>query len=131
MSANSVILIASSTGAVIVGVVCFVVFLLRKRKRERRLILLEIERVIDDAFEEISSYFKFSHYITESERIYLEGKYSELYRKIRKVLESKELEKSEKRDCILRFAKAFSDTAGFKKKNNRHFVESQLETYKD
>jgi len=131
MSANSVILIASSTGAVIVGVVCFVVFLLRKRKRERRLILLEIERVIDDAFEEISSYFKYSHYITESERIYLEGKYSELYRKIRKVLESKELEKSEKRDCILRFAKAFSNTVGFKKENNRHFVESQLETYKD
>lgn len=131
MSTNSIILIATSVGVVIIGVICVFAFLSRKRKRERQAILLEVENVIEDAFKEVGSFFKFSHYITESERLYLEGKYGELHRKLHKVLGSKELEQSEKKDCILRFARAMSDTVGFKKENNKHFVEGQLESCKE
>ena len=112
-------------------VVCIVVFLNRKRKKERRDILLGIEGVVEKAFDEIGSFFRYSHYITESERKSLADKYSGLFEKVCKVLGSKELDKSNKKDCIVRFARAMSNTVGFKKKNNQYFVESQLESYKE
>ena len=131
MSINNIILIASSVGVAIIGVICVFVFLRRKLKRERRITLLEIEEVVETAFDEISSYFKFSHYITESERRKLVDKYSGLYNKVLKVLGNKDMEMSDKKDCIVRFAKAMSDTVGFKVTNNKRFVETQLESCKE
>ena len=130
MSIDSIILIAASVCVAIVGFVIILVFLRKKRKREILSLLSIIEKDIDAAFAEISSYFKYSHYITESERIYLENKYSVLKTRISKVLGRKELDSSEKKDSIVRFAKAMSDTAGFKKENNKHFIQSQLESCK-
>ena len=131
MSTNSIILIATSLGVAIVGVICVFVFLGRKRRRERQVILLDVEKDIEVAFSEVSSYFRFSHYITESERKNLEGKYSGLYNKVLKVLGSKELELSSKKECIMRFARAMSDSEGFKKENNNRFIENQLESCKE
>lgn len=124
-------MIAASVGVAIIGVICVFVFLRRKRKRERQITLLEIENAIETAFDEISSFFKFSHYITESERRNLVDKYSGLYNKVLKVLGNKALDTSDKKDCIVRFAKAMSDTVGFKTTNNKCFVESQLESCKE
>lgn len=129
MSVINNILIATFVVAI---VICIVVFLrLIMKKRERQAILIEIEECVEGAFEEISSLFRYSHYITESERARLANKYNSLYGKVCNVLRSKELNKSDKKDCIVRFAKAMSDTVGFKKANNKHFIDSQLESYKD
>ena len=131
MSSNSIILIAALIGAAVVGLAIILVSLRKKRERERQALLLEIEKDIDEAFAEISSYFKYSHYITDSERKRLVDKYSGLYSKVIRILGSRELAKSEKKDCIERFSKAMSDTEGFKKENNKHFIEGQLEACKE
>ena len=102
------------------------VYAIRTSKHKKHQERLEIiERRIPDvapAFEEISSFYSYSHYITESERIRLDEKYADLLSEVDKVIGSEELERHPEKDLIERFHKALADSKGFKKVNNEEFV---------
>jgi DNA helicase-4 len=101
----------------------------RKRYQER---LDIIEREIPNvgpAFKEISSFYNYSHYITESERLCLDDKYAGLLSEVKKVINSEELERHPDKDTIERFHKAMSDSPEFKKINNEGFIRKQLDDY--
>jgi len=93
--------------------------------------LNDIEPEIGKALVEVTKFFNYRHYITESERIYLVEKYDSLYNNTNKVINTKEFLKSEKKDSILRFNKAISGTEEFKKKNNDNFIKNQLKENKE
>ena len=61
----------------------------KQKKHEERLEIIE-QRIPDvaPAFKEISSFYGYNHYITESERIRLDEKYMDLYSEVNKVLGS-------------------------------------------
>ena len=71
------------------------VYAIRTSKQKKHQERLEIiERRIPDvapAFNEISSFYRYSHYITESERIRLDEKYANLLSEVDKVIGSEEL----------------------------------------
>lgn len=102
----------------------------KQKKHEERLKIIE-QRIPDvaPAFKEISSFYGYNHYITESERIRLDEKYMDLYSEVNKVLGSEELDKHPEKDTIERFHKALSDSKGFKKVNNDEFIKKQLKDY--
>ena len=102
----------------------------KQKKHEERLEIIE-QRIPDvaPAFKEISSFYSYSHYITESERIHLEEKYAGLLSEVNKVIGSEELERHPEKETIERFHKALSDSKGFKKVNNEEFVKKQLKDY--
>lgn len=91
--------------------------------------IITIVPEVDSALTEICSFFSYGHYITESERIYLEEKYAELFKKVSAIINSRELGESAKKERIERFYKAMSDTKEHKKTNNRRFIENQLSSY--
>ena len=97
-----------------------------EQRKERLETLARLKPEVEAAFAEISSYYSYSHYITESERLMLEKKYEGFDQDLKPILDSKELEQSADKDVFLRFHKAMSDSAGHKKVNNQHFIENQL-----
>lgn len=100
----------------------------RSAKRHQE-ILAFIDQLIPEvqsAFAEISSYYNFGHYITESERLMLLDKYEMLDMELKSVIGSHELEVSTDKDLFQRFHNAMLDTRAHKKANNDHFVENQL-----
>ena len=101
-----------------------------RRRHQERLDIIEqdIPNVVP-AFKEISSFYSYSHYITESERLHLDEKYVDLQAEVRKVIGSTELETHPERDTIERFFKAMSDSPRFKKVNNDEFIKKQLRDY--
>ena len=102
----------------------------RQKKHQERVEI--IEREIPDvgpAFKDISSFYSYGHYITESERQALDSKYSDLLTSVKKVISSKELEGHPEKENVERFFKAMSDTPGYKKINNEEFVKKQLRDY--
>ena len=102
----------------------------RQKKHQERVEI--IEREIPDvgpAFKDISSFYSYGHYITESERLALNSKYSDLLTSVKKVISSKELEGHPEKEDVERFFKAMSDTPGYKKINNEEFVKKQLRDY--
>ena len=102
----------------------------RQKKHQERVEI--IEREIPDvgpAFKDISSFYSYGHYITESERQALDSKYSDLLTSVKKVISSKELEGHPEKENVERFFKAMSDTPGYKKINNEEFVKKQLWDY--
>jgi len=115
----------------IVAISLSVVFVSRRKWRDRT----HQERVetiarlapdVDAALIDICSFYSYSHYITESERVTLDEKYSDLDLAVSAVINSKELEEHPQKDCFKRFKKAMADTKGHKKANNNHFIENQL-----
>lgn len=78
------------------------------------------------AFAEIGSYYNFSHFITETERLALAEKYDALDREVKSLLNSKELEESAEKESFQRFHTAMTDTRAHKKANNEHFIENEL-----
>ena len=121
----------------IIGIVLLVAILLwvgiiiwrRKQKEEHKKLIDLAERTrpeVEAAFSEISSYYKFGHYITESERQMLADKFANLVKAVRPILRSKELQDKPEFGVFSRFATAMSDTVAHKQANNQHFVENQL-----
>lgn len=98
----------------------------QNRKREISETIAQVTQEVESAFTVISAAFSYSRYITESERLSLENKYSGLYKTVSSIIDSKLLEESENKDLFKRFYKAMSDTKGHKEANNMHFVQNQL-----
>ena len=97
-----------------------------KKHQERLEAIARIKPDIDAAFTEICSYYTFSHYITETERLMLAEKYDALDREVKSLLNSKELEESSDNEAFQRFHSAMTDTRAHKKSNNEHFIENEL-----
>lgn len=102
----------------------------KQKMQQERLEIIE-RRIpdVDPAFKDISSFYGFSHYITESERVHLDEKYADLLSEVKKVLGSEELKRHPGKDTIERFHKAMSDSSRFKIVNNEEFVRKQLKDY--
>ena len=99
----------------------------REKKRQERLAILNrLKPEVEKAFSEISSFYNFSHYITESERLNLLEDYRDLDKEVLPILKSKELEEFMYKDVFRRFHNAMSDTKDHKKTNNCRFIEHQL-----
>lgn len=98
----------------------------QKRHQERLEIIQRNIPEVAPAFKDISSFYSYGHYITESERIRLDEKYADLLSEVNKVIGSEELERHPEKDTIERFQMAMSDSKGFKKVNNEEFVKKQL-----
>ena len=115
----------------IVAVILWVMIPVRNKQREKKHQerVEAIARMVPDveaALADVCSFYSYNHYITESERTTLDEKYAGLNKEVKSILNSRELEESPKREAILRFHKAMSDTQGHKKANNEHFIENQL-----
>jgi len=109
---------------------------LSRRKKERihqeRLDIIDrMKPAVEAAFSDISAYYRYLHYITESERLELVKKYDELYSNLKPIFNSQELEDAQDKEVFLRFQNAMLDTAAHKKANNEHFVENQLSSCSD
>jgi DNA helicase-4 len=99
----------------------------REKKRQERLeILNRLKPEVEKAFSEISAFYNFNHYITESERLNLLEEFRGLDKEILPILSSKELEEFMFKDVFQRFHNAMSDTKDHKKTNNSRFIENQL-----
>lgn len=123
-----VLIILLVTASVLLAV--YAVRTSKKKRHEERLDILEREVPnVGPAFKDISSFYSYSHYITESERLSLDEKYSGLLSEVKKVIGSEELERHPERDTVERFHKAMSDSAAFKRVNNEEFVRKQLHDY--
>lgn len=126
--------------ALIILLVCAVVlwaafvirsYRLKKRHEARLELIASLKAEVEGAFAEVSSFYSYSHYITESERLELEASYGRLAKKVGFLIGSSELDECPDKETFERFYNAMSDTSGHKKVNNRRFIESQLSTYSD
>ena len=122
-----------SCAVLIIGVAAFLsgtAFLWHRHRKllhEKRIGLIsELYPEVESAFTEISTFYNYSHYITETERIDLDNKYEDLRLRVEQIIASKELEESSHKDCFLRFFSALTDSRSNKTTNNEHFVENQL-----
>ena len=97
-----------------------------KKHQEREAVIARLVPDIEAALANICSFYSYSHYITESERITLDEKYADLDVEVSAIINSKELEECAQKDSFKRFHKAMSDTKGHKTANNEHFIENQL-----
>ena len=97
-----------------------------KKRRERQLAITRIKPDIDAAFAEISRYYNFNHYITETERLMLVAKYASLEDEIKPLIKCKELETCASKESFLRFHAAMTDSQTHKKSNNAQFVKKEL-----
>lgn len=97
-----------------------------KKHQEKQETIAKMVPDVESALEDICSFYSFSHYITESERLSLVDKYAGLEIEVSAILNSKELDATPQKENILRFHKAMSDTKGHKKANNEHFVKNEL-----
>jgi len=114
-----------------VAIILWVIVLLgskhKAQKRQERLATIaRIKPDIDVAFAEIGSYYNYGHYITESERLMLLEKHKALDKEVQSMLSWKELDKSDDKDCFLRFHTAMANTVAHKRANNEHFVKNEL-----
>ena len=115
----------------LLAVILIVIVQLRYRQRAKKHkesveLIARMKPDVEAAFAEISSFYKFNHYITESERKYLDEKYEALAEVIRPLLKSNALVESQEKALFLRFCNAMSDTASHKDANNKRFIENQL-----
>ena len=97
-----------------------------KRHQERLETIARIQPDLKLAFTDISKYYSFSHYITETERLMLAEKYDALDREVKSLLNTKELEESAEKESFQRFHTAMTDTRTHKKANNEHFIDNEL-----
>lgn len=113
--------------ALAIGVIIPVHKKQRERKHQEKLTTIaQLIPNVEAALTDISSFYNYGHYITESERIALDEKYVELYQGVSAIIKCKELEESPQKENIRRFFKALSDSKAHKKTNNEHFIENQL-----
>ena len=98
---------------------------LKKLQKEKELID-RLKPEVEAAFSDISYFYSYNHYITESERHSLESQYESLAMTVRPLLKSKAIESSPSKELFQRFYNSMSDTPAHKKTNNSHFIENQL-----
>lgn len=103
-----------------------VMFRLRAKRRDRIETIIRLQPTVEAAFAELSTFFSFNHYITESERIALDEKYADLENEVSAIVSCKELETSPNKEFFRRFHKAMSDSRIHKKVNNERFIETQM-----
>ena len=118
---------------VAVGVLIVILHIRASRRRlieERKKIIRDVIPGIRPAFSEIGKLYSFSHYITESERVGLFDKHADLFTAVGKVIGTSEFDGCQDKENVERFFKAMSDTEGFKKINNKRFIEQQLSACK-
>lgn len=97
-----------------------------KKHQERLEAIARIKPEIDAAFAEFGSYYTYSHYITETERLMLAEKYDGLDREVKSLLNTNELEESSDKEVFRRFHTAMTDTRAHKKANNEYFIKNEL-----
>ena len=97
-----------------------------KKKKARLDTIANLAPIVKDAFIDISAYYSYSHFITESERIVLVKKYAYLLEKVSSIIHTKELSESPQSEYFYRLHKALSDSQGYKASNNEHFIDNQL-----
>lgn len=88
----------------------------KRRERNRKKIigyLASIAPDIEDALADICSLFSYSHYITESERLSIEEKYFDLFKKVAVIKKSSVVDEFPHKESIQRFYKAIGGTIGF------------------
>lgn len=105
---------------------------LQKKEEDRRKLEVLIRRLrpeVDDAFSDICNYYSYSHYITESERLMLQDRYSDLDVVVKAILRSKTIAETPHNEPFQRFITAMSGTSGHKRANNEHFIENQLSCF--
>ena len=98
----------------------------KAKRKDRQEAIARLRPGVEAAFDEISQYYNFSHFITETERLKLAERYGALDREVQPLLNSKELDESIEKEAFLRFHTAMSDTRAHKKSNNDHFVHNEL-----
>ena len=99
---------------------------LTRKQQERLDTIARLKPDIEAAFADISKYYSYSHYITETERLTLAGKYDDLDIEIKPLLNCKELAGLPEKELFNRFHTAMMDTNAHKKANNNHFVQNEL-----
>lgn len=65
-----------------------------QKRQERLEAIARLKQDVEAAFEEIRSFYSFSHYITDSERLLLAEKYNALDLEVKPLLGTKEMEES-------------------------------------
>ena len=100
--------------------------ILKKQRADRIETISRLVPDVEAAFLDISSYFSFGHFITESERKALEEKYAGLVELVKGIISSKELKEFPQEESFRRLYKAMTDTVVHKKANNEHFVRNEL-----
>ena len=115
------------TLSIVIFVPVIIVIGNKKRDARRDELVQEIEPEITPALKEVSAYYNYSHYITESERTALSNKYEVLGKKLKKVCGTRQLRRSSEWKAADRLCKALSNTEEFKKENNRQFIRRELE----
>ncbi len=115
--------------SIVIAILVPVIVVIGNKKRDARRdeLVQEIEPEIAPALEEVSAYYSYSHYITESERTTLSNKYEVLGKKLKKVCGTRQLRRSPEWKAADRLCKALSNTEEFKKENNRQFIRRELE----
>lgn len=113
------------TTAILLSIAIVIGKVARDKKLQK--LVISIEPEVELALQEVSSYYKFSHYLTESERISLDYKYKALKQKLRAVHDSKQLRTSPVHESAERLFLALCNTEKFKSENNRQFIRRELE----
>lgn len=115
--------------SIVIAILVPVIVVIGNKKRDARRdeLVQEIEPEIAPALEDVSAYYNYSHYITESERTALSNKYEVLGKNLKKVCGTRQLRRSPEWEAADRLCKALSNTEEFKKENNRQFIRRELE----
>lgn len=99
----------------------------KKKMHQERLEAIELLKPkVEAAFVEISAYYSFTHYVTDSERLILSEKYAPLDLMIKPLLGTKELKESPEKEAFQRFHISMTDTRAHKKVNNERFIQKEL-----
>lgn len=88
--------------------------------------LKTLEPLVIDAFRVIGEYYNYGHYITESERLWLDNTYRPLDEQLTDLIGTKEFESWPSKDIFKRFHDAMHDSLAHKDCNNNHFIQNQL-----
>lgn len=118
----------------LVAIILWVMIPVRRRHKEEEEkecndLVERLRPEVEEAFSEISSFYNYGHYITESERIMLQDKFADLENELKALLRKKTIAEDPQNETFLRFRAAMSDTSGHKNANNKHFIEKQLSGY--
>jgi len=111
---------------IIGGTVYFVKKSSETKRQDRLNTIIGLSEDVDRALADISLYYNYNHYITESERLALDEKYADLKIEVSSVINFNELVDYPKKDIFFRFYNAVTNTKKHKETNNSHFVENQL-----
>ena len=127
------LIISGILAATLIAVLLILALIIKKLRRHKAIseAIQTIGPEVGPTLKEVSRLFNYNHYITESERLAVEAKYADLYRKLELIYDSKELECVAEKNDILRLYKALSGTKAFKADNNEHFITKQLEVHKE